>query len=45
MSVPGEKYWASATSIIRPPPTLKIEVNREVKKDRIEKKIINSGDI
>ena len=43
--VPGEKDWAKATSIIMPPPTLKIEVSKDVKKESIAKKVINSTDI
>jgi hypothetical protein len=30
---------------MRPPPTLKIEVNREVKKDKSAKNAINSNDM
>ena len=45
ISVLGEKYWANATSIIKPPPTLKTEVNKDVRKDNMEKKIINSSDM
>jgi hypothetical protein len=30
---------------MRPPPTLKIEVNREVKKDKNAKNAINSNDM
>ena len=43
--VAGEKDWANATNIINPPPRLKIEVSKEVAKDRAAKKLINSKDI
>ena len=45
MRVPGEKDCAKATSIIKPPPRLKIEVSIEVTKDKAAKKLINSKDI
>ena len=45
MRVTGEKDCANATSIIIPPPTLNIEVNREVTNDRAAKKLRNSKDI
>ena len=43
--VPGEKDCANATSIIMPPPTLKIDVNKEVTKDSAAKILMNSRDI
>jgi|TARA_B100001564_G_scaffold246929_1_gene209487 hypothetical protein len=43
--VPGEKDCANATSIIMPPPTLKIDVNKEVTKDSAAKILMNSKDI
>ena len=45
MRVPGEKDCANATSIIIPPPTLNIEVSKEVAKDNAAKKIMNSKGI
>ena len=40
--VPGEKDCANATNIIKPPPTLKMDVNKDVTKDKAAKKVINS---
>ena len=40
--MPGEKDCANATSIIKPPPRLKIEVSKDVTKDKAAKKLINS---
>ena len=40
--VPGEKDCANATNIIKPPPTLKIDVNKDVTKVKAAKKLINS---
>lgn len=43
--VAGENDCARAISIIKPPPTLNIEVNKDVKKDKKAKKTINSKDM
>ena len=43
--VPGENDWANATNMIRPPPTLKIEVSKEVKNDSNVKKAKISNDM
>lgn len=43
--VAGENDCARAINIIKPPPTLNTEVSREVRKDKIAKKTINSTDI
>ena len=40
--MPGEKDCANATSIIKPPTRLKIEVSKDVTKDKAAKKLINS---
>ena len=42
ISVVGEKDWANATNIINPPPTLKMDVSKDVTKDKAAKKVINS---
>ena len=43
--VAGENDCARAINMIKPPPTLNTEVSREVRKDKIAKKAINSTDI
>ena len=43
--VAGENDCARAINITKPPPTLNTEVSREVRKDKIAKKTINSTDI
>jgi hypothetical protein len=43
--VAGENDCARAINMIKPPPTLNTEVSREVRKDKIAKKTINSTDI
>ena len=45
IKIAGEKNCANATSIINPPPILKTEVSKEVKKDSIIKKVMSSRDI
>ena len=45
IKIAGEKNCANATSIINPPPILKTEVSKEVKKDSIIKKVTSSRDI
>ena len=43
--VAGENDCARTNNMIKPPPTLNTEVSREVRKDKIAKKTINSTDI
>ena len=45
IKVAGENDCARAINMIKPPPTLNTEVSREVRKDKIAKKTINSIDI